>query len=187
MASSVELLSDEVIHLVTTRLGFHDGLDRLTPGWQLLDHRQIQVTVGRQGQRPRDRCRRHDQDVGIETLRLEDGALQHAEAMLLVDDRQAQCAEGDGALDERMRADHQLRGARGELGADLAPRRGRRRAGQQPRPKPRPVEQPTNVEKVLLGQDFRRRHEGHLQIVFHCDQRRQQRHDGLARANVSLQ
>jgi hypothetical protein len=40
---------------------------------------------------------------------------------------------------------------------------------------------------VLLCQDFCRRHERHLQAVLHGDQRRQQRHDRLAGADIALQ
>jgi hypothetical protein len=40
---------------------------------------------------------------------------------------------------------------------------------------------------VLLGQDFRGRHEGHLEPVLHRDDRGEQRHDRLARSDVPLQ
>ena len=43
------------------------------------------------------------------------------------------------------------------------------------------------AEEVLLGQNLRRRHERHLQAVLHRHQRRQQRDDRLARADVALQ
>ena len=40
---------------------------------------------------------------------------------------------------------------------------------------------------MLLGQDLGRRHERHLQSVLHRDERREQRDDGLAGADVALQ
>ena len=40
---------------------------------------------------------------------------------------------------------------------------------------------------MLLGQDLGRRHERHLQAVLHRHQRRQQRDDRLAGADVALQ
>ena len=49
------------------------------------------------------------------------------------------------------------------------------------------LEQPADVEVVLLGQDFGRRHEGDLQAVLHRDERRHQRDDRLARSDVALQ
>ncbi len=58
-------------------------------------------------------------------------ALQHAEAVLLVDDRQPELAERDVLLDQRVRADHQVQRAAGQLRERLAPlarRRARRSA-----------------------------------------------------------
>ena len=63
----------------------------------------------------------------------------------------------------------------------------RRRAGQQRDPEPRRLEQPADVDEVLLGQDLGRRHERDLEAVLHRDERRHQRDDGLARADVALQ
>ena len=40
---------------------------------------------------------------------------------------------------------------------------------------------------VLLREQLRRRHHGHLQAVLHRDERGQQGHDGLARADVALE
>ena len=42
-------------------------------------------------------------------------------------------------------------------------------------------------DEMLLGQDLGRRHERHLQAVLHRDERREQRDDGLAGADVALQ
>ena len=61
------------------------------------------------------------------------------------------------------------------------------RAGQQRDAEARRLQQPRDVDEVLLGQDLGRRHERHLQAVLHRDERRQQRDDRLARADVALQ
>src|SRR5690349_9914615 len=42
-------------------------------------------------------------------------------------------------------------------------------------------------EKVLLGEGFRRRHEGSLAAVLHRSEKRIERDDRLARADVALQ
>ena len=67
----------------------------------------------------------------------------------------------------------------------------RRLAGVAPvimrQPEARPLEQPADVDEVLLRQDFGRRHERHLEAVLHRHERRHQRHDGLARTDVPLQ
>ena len=49
------------------------------------------------------------------------------------------------------------------------------------------LQQLSQAEKVLLGENLGRRHERHLQAVLHRDERREQRHDRLARADVALQ
>ena len=53
----------------------------------------------------RDRRRGHHQDVGGAALGAEVHALADAEAVLLVDDGQAEVAEGDVLLEERVGAD----------------------------------------------------------------------------------
>ena len=51
----------------------------------------------------------------------------------------------------------------------------------------RRLEQPPDVDVVLLGEDFGRRHERDLQAVLHRDQGGHERDDRLARADVALQ
>ena len=60
-------------------------------------------------------------------------------------------------------------------------------AGQQRQAEARGLQQPADVEEMLLRQDLGRRHEGHLEAVLHRDERRQQRDDRLAGADVALQ
>ena len=74
-----------------------------------------------------------------------------------------------------------------DLGELFAARRLRRRPGQQRDAKARGLEQPRDVGVVLLREDLGRRHERHLQTVLHRDQRREQRDDRLAGADVPLQ
>ena len=114
-------------------------------------------------------------------------ALQDAEAVLLVDDDQTELLEPDVAFDQRVRADDEVNRAGFDLGQLLAPRGRGRRAGQQRDAEPRRLQQPRDVEEVLLGQDFGRRHERDLEAVLHRDQRREQRDDRLPRPDVALQ
>ena len=67
--------------------------------------------------------------------------LQHAEPMLLVDHHQPELPEGDVALDQRVRADHQMDRPVLDLGELLTPLRRRRRAGQQRDPEARGLQQ----------------------------------------------
>ena len=58
-------------------------------------------------------------------------ALVHAEAVLLVDHDEAEAVELDGVLQERVCADDDARGTRGDLIAHLAFLRGRHRTGKE--------------------------------------------------------
>jgi len=64
-------------------------------------------------ERARDRSGRHDEDVRAlasgKLARREHGALRHAEAVLLVDDDEAQALERHGALEQGVRADDEVR------------------------------------------------------------------------------
>ena len=107
--------------------------------------------------------------------------------MLFVDDDQAELLEADVALHERVGADDEVHRAGFDLGELLPPGLTTRGPGQQRHAKARRLQQPRDVQEVLLGQNLGRRHERHLQAVLHRDERRQQRHDRLARADVALQ
>ena len=63
--------------------------DRLAARRHLAHHRDVEIAVGRQRQRARDRRGGHHEDVGVQPLGAQRRALQDAEAVLLVDDREA--------------------------------------------------------------------------------------------------
>ena len=67
--------------------------------------RDVEVRVEDLAQRPRDRRRGHQQDVGHAAgrLRLERAALLHAEPVLLVDDGEREVREAHGLLEQRVR------------------------------------------------------------------------------------
>ncbi len=71
-------------------------------------------------------------------------ALLDAEAVLLVDDRDREVGELDVALDQRMRADGEVRGTVRQLGADLL---GADRAGQQHARTPSAAQSGSRVRK----------------------------------------
>ena len=114
-------------------------------------------------------------------------ALMHAEAMLLVDDREPELAEIDLLLKQRVRADRDLRLRRSRRAP--APRAcpcasGCRRATP---PRRRAARATPRTCVVLLGEDFGRRHDRDLIAVFHRLQRSQRRDDRLAAADIALQ
>ena len=111
----------------------------------------------------------------------------HAEAVLLVDDGEREIAERDVLLEQRVGADQQIDVAEREpfeqfvaLAAALAAGEDRDRdAG-------RGGERRDGVE-MLARQDFGRRHQRGLAAAFDHGRGGEQRHHGLARADVALQ
>ena len=104
---------------VRALLGAHAARDdRLPPGRQLAQLGEVEVAVERERERARDRRGRHVQRVRAVALG-EGCALLDAEAVLLVDDDQAQARELDARLEQGVRA-HDERGVAG--GDALQPR-----------------------------------------------------------------
>ena len=111
----------------------------------------------------------------------------HAEAMLLVDDGEAEIGEGDALLKQRMRADGKI---------DLAFRERRQRpvalgglvaAGQQGDAQPGGFGERAHPLEMLARKNFGRRHQRRLPPGFDDCRHRQQRDDGLAGADIALQ
>ena len=110
----------------------------------------------------------------------------HAEAVLLVDDRQRKVVEGDALLHQRMGADHHLRAAAGHVvqradagaAGDLA-----REPCDLDAERGQPAAQ---VRQVLFGEQFGGRHQRGLAAVGDRHQRGHRRDHGLAGADVAL-
>ena len=100
--------------------------------------------------------------------------------------RQAEVAEHDALLHQRVRADHHGRfpggnlrqRQRARLAGDLACEH---RNGHVQRLQP-----PTQVGQVLFGEQFGGRHQRNLAAGFHRGQRSERRDDGLAAADIAL-
>ena len=133
------------------RLGGQEGLDlrhcptvadlradRLPSGRQMADRADRQVAVDAERQRARDRGGGQRQHVRLAAapLRLQRRTLSDAEAVLLVDDHQAQPRELDRLADHRVRADHDLRGAGRDRVVDLPLARRGQGPGQELGPHP---------------------------------------------------
>ena len=76
------------------------GADRGPTRRKLIDERKIEVAVEREGQRPRDRGRGHDEKVGRIALVEQPLPLSDAEPVLFVDDDQTEVAIGDTLLEQ---------------------------------------------------------------------------------------
>jgi len=81
------------------------GLDRLALLGRCLDHAHVADPAHRHVQRARDRRCRQRQDVELRAQLLEPLLLHHSEAVLFVDDQQAEPLEPDVALQQPVRAD----------------------------------------------------------------------------------
>ena len=88
--------------------------DRLTARRLVAQRRDIHVAEIGENERARNRRRRHHQNIGASAFGAERQALMHAEAMLLVDDGEAEIAEADALLKQRMCADDDVDLARGQ-------------------------------------------------------------------------
>ena len=111
LPATVQLAQDRVLDEARRRLG-DPGLDRQPVLRWRLDHRQVADPDEGQVERPRDRRRRERQDVDLGAELLEALLGGDAEALLLVDDEQAEVAEADVLREEPMRPDHDVHGAR---------------------------------------------------------------------------
>jgi len=152
------------------------GDDRLARGRWFRNLRDRQVAIERQRERARDRGRGQMQNVRRAALG-ERAALLDAEAVLLVDDRDAELAEVDAFLDQRVRADDDARF--GDVGLDRA--REQRHGHAELRT------ERLDCQKVLLSQGFCRRHQSAAQAGLDRTQEPVERDDGLARADVALE
>src|SRR5207237_2745537 len=97
-----DLAADASVDPLAARLAAELGRDRGAPGRQLVEGRDREVAVERQRERARDGRGAHDEHVHrLGAAALERRALQHAEAMLLVDDGEPEAREAYPLLDER--------------------------------------------------------------------------------------
>ncbi len=113
------LLADELQDARPCRFAAQHRFHRLPARRQLIEHRDIEITVESESQGARDRRGRHHQHVGIGAGPAKSQALVDAEAVLLIDDHEPQSLKIDIFLYERVCADNQL----GLTGAEALERR----------------------------------------------------------------
>ena len=190
LAALAQLPADELVGAAALVLVDDPRLHRLAPGRQLVQGGGVEVAVGGQRERARDRRRGHVQDVrrqAFDALGVERLALLDPEAVLLVDHAEAEAGELDRRLDQGVGADDQAELAAGEA-VQRFPAPGRRRGpGEQRERRRRFGQQPAQGDGVLLGQRLGRRHQHRLEAGFERPQHRVERHHGLARADLAHQ
>ena len=107
--------------------------------------------------------------------------------MLLVDDREPEAAEVHPLLDEGVGADRERDPTRREPGQCLAPRPALHGAGEQRHVHAERLGERPHRFEVLLGEQLGRRHERDLVARLDHGERREQRHQRLAAADVALE
>ena len=174
-----------------SRLGRRDvGVDRPPPRRQVAQDGHVEVAVGGQRQRARDRRRRHVEHVRREVagrLAVQRAALVDAEAVLLVDHGDGEPVELHRALDQRVRADEQLQLPARELAEQVGAAARGRRARQERRLQQLARHELLQRREVLLGERLGRRHQRRLGAVLDRAQHRVERDDGLAGADLPHQ
>ena len=153
----------------------------------MLDARDVEIAVDRQGHRAWNRRRRHDEHVGRKVSALfERRSLLDAEAMLLVRHDEAERGEGDRLLNQGMRADHDIDIVRLDRRVRRLALLLRQSSCQEQQPHRQISQQFAELVEMLTRQDFRRCHECALKAVFHRLDERQEGERRLARADVAL-
>ena len=149
--------------------------------------RDVEIAIGGHHQGARDRRGAHQQGVGVAALCRERQALLDAKAVLLVDDDEREIAEFDIGLQQRVGPDDD----RGQAGGEARQHRGARpallAAGQEADLDICRRGVALQGRVMLAGEDLGRRHQRRLAAGLDRAQHRQQRHHGLAAADIALQ
>ena len=161
------------------------GLDRVAAARRRRDDRDVAQARQRHVERPRDGRRRHREHVDLEPQLAQELLLRDAEALLLVDDHEAQVLRDDVAREDTVGADQHL-----DL-AVLVLLEHALHLGRRPEPRDhldpdREVAEPVLERRgVLLGEDRRRDEHQHLAAGRRGLERGPHRDLGLAEPDVA--
>ena len=186
LMARLALFFNKGVQPLTLVFSDQEGIDRETTGRKLSDDGNVQISVGDERERPRDRRGRHDEKVRRLALGRKRGSLRHTEAVLLIADDEGEILECHVLRDERVRADDELRAAVCNFRLVLPLLRGSQRARHQNYGDPKRRKELFERLRVLLGEDFGRGHEGRLMAVLDRAEARRRRDHRLAASDVSL-
>ena len=176
-----------IVHL----LGHHHLRGDLPPVLgQFVQQGDVHITVVGDSQGTRDGGGGHSQYVWIDPFFHEPAPLYHPEAVLFIHDDKGQVSESNAFLEEGMGPNHQQQAARCQVIENGGPFGFWGAAGKQGQGQVHLGGQVLKGPEVLLGQDFRRGHDGHLSAIWRIsghNGRGQQGHHRLATAHVALQ
>ena len=108
MPASLHFLAHKVKSPLSLSLIEEPRLDGGAARRKLVNDREVEVAVERQGESARNRRRGHHQDVRRDSLADQPVALHHSETVLLVHDDQAQPGELHVLFDQGVRADYKM-------------------------------------------------------------------------------
>ena len=184
LAVALQLAHDRLAHQILV-VGADVGADRAAALGRRLDRRDVAQAGEAHLQRARDRRRRERQHVDLQLQLAQQLLLLDPEALLLVDDQQADVLGAHVAREQPVGADQHVDLAGLEALQHLLD------LGRLAQPRD-PVERERQVgealaegAEVLLGEDRRRRQHHHLLAVGGRLDRGAQRHLGLAEADVA--
>ena len=180
------LLFDEGVEPLALVFADQERVDRETPGRKLMNDGNVQIAVGDEREGSRDGRCGHDQKVRRLRLGRKRGSLRHAEAVLLIADDEGKVVKRHILRNKRVRADDDLGAAVCNFRFPLPLLRGSERACHESYGNPERGKELFQRLRVLLGENFGRRHEGRLMAVLHHTEARRRRDHRLAASDVSL-
>ena len=163
----------------------HEGPHRLPALRRRLDHTHVPYAGQRHVERPRDGRGRQRQHVDLPPKLLEPLLVRYPEALLIVDDQQAQVLERHVLLHQPVRADDDVDDPRAQPLHHLPGLGVRAEAAQHLNPDGKGAQPLREGGVVLLGQDGRGAEKGHLLAVLHGLEGGPQRDLRLAVAHVA--
>ncbi len=152
MAAFLKLAAREFIDPVPPVLVGEVCDDRLTAWRQMQDCRDLEVSEEGEGEAARDGSRSHHEKVGDVSFFVESDPLEHAEALLFVDDHKFEVFERNILRKERMGADRNVDFAVLQSGKERWARRTRYGACHEGEPHAERFHQVGGDRSVLAGQ-----------------------------------
>ena len=173
-------------HALELGARFVNGADRQTPRRELLQKRYVEIPVNHHREASWNGRRRHHEQIAAEAFLAKLGPLEHAEAVLLVDDGEAELLERDALLDERMRSYNEMHVSARELLEKRLALRSLQSRAEKRHPVTGGLEKLADIREMLLGKKLRWHHESDLSAAFHDDDGGEDAHHGLSRADITL-
>src|SRR5471030_1810246 len=187
LAAFIDLAFQKAEGLLDLVGGIVPGLDGLAAGREFIDNGYVQIAVERHGKGAGNGSGGHDQDVGGDALLHHAQALKDAEAVLLIDDGEAEFLEFDVIFEQRVSADGYLDQTLCQQFLELGFLAGGEGASEQRGDVPEFTENLFEVDAVLRGQDLGGGKHRDLVAVFNSDDGGFGGDDGFAAAHVALQ